>query len=175
MLKFFLDVCCVFKIHVTWFKFIKKRSSPQQTNDSRDINQSYRSITTTDLLCWSFQTTRAMQHLVSHKILHANLCAENIMLCEDNVVKICNFGLPQSMYQSGIGKNRVRKKQIISLFQWQTKSSLCFISKFYVQSCDQFKWMALETLRDQVYSIYSDGYENILQFDLVSKHLTFQF
>lgn len=150
---------------MTRFKFIQKRSTLQQTNDSPATD--VRSITTTDLLCWSFQTTRAMQHLASHKILHANLCAENIMLCEDNVVKICNFGLSKSMYQSGIGKNRVRKNKLFLYFNDKPKFSHVLF-KIYVQSNEQFKWMALETLREQVYSIYSDGYENILQFDLIS-------
>lgn len=64
-----------------------------------DYNGSARSITTTDLLCWSFQIARGMQYLVSQKVLHGDLAARNVLLCDDNVVKICDFGLARSLYK----------------------------------------------------------------------------
>lgn len=60
------------------------------------------SFTTTDLLCWSFQVIRGMQHLVTKKVLHGDLATRNILLCHDNVVKICDFGLARSMYNKEI-------------------------------------------------------------------------
>lgn len=68
-------------------------------NDSMPTNLQ-RSVTSTDLLCWSFQIGRGMQHLVSRKVLHGDLAARNILLCENFVVKICDFGLSQSIYQN---------------------------------------------------------------------------
>lgn len=59
-----------------------------------------RTVTTADLLCWSFQVARGMQYLSSRKVLHGDLAARNILLCEDNVVKICDFGLARSMYKN---------------------------------------------------------------------------
>ena len=59
-----------------------------------------RSVTTTDLLCWAFQVSRGMQYLASRKVLHGDLAARNILLCDDNVVKICDFGLARSMYKT---------------------------------------------------------------------------
>lgn len=41
-----------------------------------------------------------MQHLVSRKVLHGDLAARNILLCENFVVKICDFGLSQWIYQN---------------------------------------------------------------------------
>lgn len=90
-------------------------------------NSDKRSVTTTDLLFWSFQVTRAMQHLTSHKILNGNLSAENIMLCDDNVVKICNFGLTQSLYKTvnNIGTSKVSKNY--KCYAWMSPWFVCFI------------------------------------------------
>lgn len=60
-----------------------------------------RLVTTSDLLCWSFQVARGMDYLASRKVLHGDLAARNILLCDDNVVKICDFGLARSMYTTG--------------------------------------------------------------------------
>ncbi|XP_031637614.1 platelet-derived growth factor receptor alpha-like [Contarinia nasturtii] len=55
------------------------------------------SFTRTDLLCWAFQVARAMHFLTSRNVLHRDLAARNILLCTNNVVKICDFGLARSL------------------------------------------------------------------------------
>lgn len=65
-----------------------------------DYKGPMRVVTTTDLVCWSFQVARGMEYLASRKVLHGDLAARNILLCDDNVVKICDFGLARSMYKS---------------------------------------------------------------------------
>lgn len=42
-----------------------------------------------------------MDYLASRKVLHGDLAARNILLCDGNVVKICDFGLARSMYKTG--------------------------------------------------------------------------
>lgn len=64
------------------------------------IDTPTRSVTTKDLLIWSFQIARGMDYLASRKVLHGDLAARNILLCEDNVVKICDFGLSRSLYKN---------------------------------------------------------------------------
>ena len=71
-----------------------------RSNYQSDYKGPKRSVTTTDLLCWSFQVARGMQYLASRKVLHGDLAARNILLCDDNVVKICDFGLARSMYKT---------------------------------------------------------------------------
>ncbi|EDV31270.2 uncharacterized protein Dana_GF15271, isoform B [Drosophila ananassae] len=86
-------------------------------------------ITTSDLVSWAFQVARGMEYLSFKKVLHGDLAARNILLCENNVVKICDFGLSRSLYQNyykkGSGKLPI-------------------------------KWLALESLSDHVFSTYSD-------------------
>lgn len=70
-------------------------------------------IKTTDLLCWSFQVARGMHYLASRNVLHGDLAARNVLLCDDNVVKICDFGLARSIYKSEnyLKKSEVRKQK----------------------------------------------------------------
>jgi len=68
-------------------------------------------ITTTDLLCWSFQIARGMEYLASRKVLHGDLAARNVLLAEGNVVKICDFGLAKEMY-----KDMYKKKTQVLLY-----------------------------------------------------------
>ncbi len=51
-----------------------------------------------DLLSWSYQIARGMEHLASRKVVHGDLAARNILLAENNVVKICDFGLARNVY-----------------------------------------------------------------------------
>ncbi|XP_054744163.1 vascular endothelial growth factor receptor 1 isoform X4 [Anastrepha obliqua] len=88
-------------------------------------------ITTTDLVSWSFQVARGMDYLSSRKVLHGDLAARNILLCENNVVKICDFGLARSMYKS-------------ENYKKQGEAPL------------PIKWLALESLSDHVFSTYTD-------------------
>ena len=88
-------------------------------------------VTTSTLVAWGFQVARAMDYLSSRNILHGDLAARNVLLCDDNVVKVCDFGLARTMYNS----NNYKKKGEAPL---------------------PFKWLALESLTDHVFSTYSD-------------------
>lgn len=44
------------------------------------------------------------------QILHGDLAARNILLAEDNVVKICEFGLARSIYKN----DEYQKKENVS-------------------------------------------------------------
>ncbi|XP_031632076.1 neuroglian-like [Contarinia nasturtii] len=88
-------------------------------------------MTTTDLLIWSFQIARGMHYLASRKVLHGDLAARNVLLCNDNVVKICDFGLARSMYKT-------------SNYQIKTQRAL------------PFKWLSLESISDLMFTSFSD-------------------
>ncbi|PSN38782.1 hypothetical protein C0J52_18676, partial [Blattella germanica] len=61
---------------------------PEWRSNYRGDYLGARPICTRDLLCWAFQ------------VLHGDLAARNILLADDNIVKICDFGLAKSMYKS---------------------------------------------------------------------------
>ncbi|XP_023246091.1 vascular endothelial growth factor receptor 1-like [Copidosoma floridanum] len=84
-----------------------------------------------DLLLWAYQVANGMEYLTQRKVLHCDLAARNILLAENNIVKICDFGLAKTLY-----KDENYKKQ-----------------------CDgkiPIRWMAIESIRDGVFSTMSD-------------------
>ncbi|RZF49331.1 hypothetical protein LSTR_LSTR016833, partial [Laodelphax striatellus] len=86
---------------------------------------------TEDLLCWGFQTACGMEYLASRRVLHGDLAARNILLAENNVIKICDFGMSKNMnYDDNYCK---KGKQLLPV-----------------------KWLSIEAMRDREFSVYSD-------------------
>ena len=56
------------------------------------------SFSTRDLINWSVQIARGMDYLVSKKVLHGDLAARNVLLADDGVVKVADFGLARQLY-----------------------------------------------------------------------------
>ncbi|XP_023029906.2 PDGF- and VEGF-receptor related isoform X3 [Leptinotarsa decemlineata] len=102
-----------------------------RSNYIGDYKENERLICTQDLIAWSFQVARGMDYLASRKVLHGDLAARNILLADNNVVKICDFGLARSTYKNDV----------------YVKSSKCPLP---------IKWMAIESLRDHIFSTQSD-------------------
>ena len=66
----------------------------EMSNGSRDSGFCTRSsLNTFDLLNFALQICRGMQFIHSKKLLHRDLAARNILLTDDYVVKIADFGL----------------------------------------------------------------------------------
>ncbi|KAJ2950586.1 hypothetical protein O0L34_g8837 [Tuta absoluta] len=93
--------------------------------------RSPRPLCSRDLLAWSFQIARGMEYLASRKILHGDLAARNILLAEDNVIKICDFGLARSIYKN----DEYQKKENSPL---------------------PVKWLAIECMTDRIFTTQSD-------------------
>lgn len=105
--------------------------SPSYVSFTTAIKSDSKTLNANDLICWSFQCSRGMNYLSSRKILHGDLATRNILLCEQNVVKISDFGLAKSLYKC---ENYNRKTEILL----------------------PFRWLAIECIVDNIYSVYSD-------------------
>ncbi|KAF2903029.1 hypothetical protein ILUMI_03161 [Ignelater luminosus] len=102
-----------------------------RSNYHGDYKGKVKTICTKDLIMWAFQVVRGMEYLTSRRVLHGDLAARNILLTENNIVKICDFGLAKSMYKD----DNYKKKGDAPL---------------------PVKWMAIESIRDRVFSTQSD-------------------
>ncbi|XP_006894149.1 PREDICTED: vascular endothelial growth factor receptor 1 [Elephantulus edwardii] len=111
------------------FQEDKSLSDAEEEEDSDDFYKE--PITMEDLISYSFQVARGMEFLSSRKCIHRDLAARNILLSENHVVKICDFGLARDIYKN---PDYVRKGD--------TRLPL--------------KWMAPESIFDKIYSTKSD-------------------
>ncbi|XP_046850980.1 fibroblast growth factor receptor 4-like [Xenia sp. Carnegie-2017] len=84
-----------------------------------------------DFISFSYQIARGMEYLSGRKCIHRDLAARNILVSEDRVMKIADFGLARDIHQ-------------IDYYRKTTDGRL------------PVKWMALEALFERVYTTQSD-------------------
>uniref|UniRef100_A0A5S6QST0 receptor protein-tyrosine kinase n=1 Tax=Trichuris muris TaxID=70415 RepID=A0A5S6QST0_TRIMR len=88
-------------------------------------------LTYKDLVVFAHQISRGMEHLASRKCIHRDLAARNVLVTEDYVMKIADFGLARDLRNMD----------------------------YYKKTSDgrlPVKWMAPEALFDHVYTVQSD-------------------
>ncbi|XP_059351940.1 vascular endothelial growth factor receptor 1-like [Daphnia carinata] len=107
-----------------------ERNIQQNANVERDPASNF-TISTRDLISWAFQIARGMEYLSSKKVLHGDLAARNVLLGDDGVVKVADFGMARKMYCNDY---------------YEKKS----------QGLLPVKWMAIESFTDQIFSSQSD-------------------
>ncbi|XP_070562470.1 fibroblast growth factor receptor 2-like [Ptychodera flava] len=100
-----------------------------------DVNVFGRKDLDTDrrLVKFALHTSRAMQYMELMKIVHRDIAARNVLISHDDVAKIGDFGFARDVYQTG--------------------EYHCHHGR---QGRFPTRWMAPESLRDDIYSFKSD-------------------
>ncbi|CAH1265024.1 FGFR3 [Branchiostoma lanceolatum] len=88
-----------------------------------------------DLLRFAVHVSRALQELETLKIVHRDVAARNVLITEDGVAKLADFGLARDVYATTVYVHTTHLGQDDLL---------------------PLKWMALESLRDGVFTSQSD-------------------
>jgi serine/threonine protein kinase len=65
-----------------------------------NVVKSSGNFTTVELYRWAYQIANGMDYLETKKVLHADLAARNVLLTEDNVAKISDFGLSRQLIET---------------------------------------------------------------------------
>ncbi|XP_071480812.1 tyrosine kinase receptor Cad96Ca-like [Diadema antillarum] len=76
------------------------------------------------LLKFAWQVAKGMEFLASNKIIHGNLCAHNIMMTEDRICKISDYGMTSFMPLSGSKPTRWMSPEGMQNKKWSIEGDV---------------------------------------------------
>ncbi|PFX14424.1 Fibroblast growth factor receptor 1 [Stylophora pistillata] len=111
--------------------FLRKKREIYEPTWITTTNNPENELTIRNLVVFAYQIARGMEFLASKQCIHRDLAARNVLVGEDYVMKVADFGLARN-----ISKRDMYVKQ--------------------TQGVLPIKWMAMESLFDRVYTEKSD-------------------
>ncbi|KAJ7377511.1 hypothetical protein OS493_028494 [Desmophyllum pertusum] len=120
-----------FAPHGNLLKFLRSKRDIYEPTWVTTTNNPEVELTIANLVVCAYQISRGMEFLASRKCIHRDLAGRNVLVGEDHVMKVADFGLARDIYKSDM--------------YVKTTSGVLPV-----------KWMALESLFDRVYTEKSD-------------------
>lgn len=110
----------------------------------KNLHGSSKSLTSQDLTSFAYNVARGMDFLSSKGIIHRDLAARNVLVGEDKVCKVADFGFARDVESSHIYERKSEGRLPI-------------------------RWMAPESLFDNVFSVKTDVWSfGILMWEIVT-------
>ncbi|GJQ72955.1 hypothetical protein Trydic_g1597 [Trypoxylus dichotomus] len=143
--------CCTEKDPIfVIMEFVSKGKLQSYLRNSRaerfynNMHGQSKSLTSRDLTSFVYQVAKGMEYLSSNGIIHRDLAARNILISEDHTCKVADFGFA---------------RDVIASYIYERKS----------EGRLPIRWMAPESLYDNMFSVKSDVWSfGILMWEVVT-------
>ncbi|XP_065842852.1 uncharacterized protein [Oscarella lobularis] len=109
----------------------KKEENVVEDENSEKAKNEVIELTASNLLSFAWQIASGMEYLAGKGLVHRDLACRNVLVCENNLVKVSDFGLTRAVYEDGAYSQKTTRRL-------------------------PFRWMSIEAILHRLFTEKSD-------------------